>query len=177
LGHFGRHCHLKYDQCHQNACLNNGTCYPSYDPSGEQPLICTCLERFYGNRCENEKSSVHVRFNMTSEFAPRATVFQLYDIIPVYLTLEIRHQKVYDGLPSIITSHQPDNEAPPIGLLKAYEDSQNPYYYVVYVSLKSVINITSSPQHCPDVSSLSSTGHFHFQINNHIILILILSFR
>jgi hypothetical protein len=44
LGHFGPRCNLKYEDCDSNSCLNNGTCFPSYDPSSENPHQCRCSE-------------------------------------------------------------------------------------------------------------------------------------
>ena len=161
LGHFGTHCNLKYDQCDQNSCQNNGTCHSSFDPSGEEPFFCMCSNRFYGNRCQYEKVSVRIQLNIATTFFPRATVIQLYDILFPYLTLQIKHQKVHEGLPLMITFYHSDDQAPPLGVLKIYKDSSDLQYLVMYVLNGSVINITSSPHHCPDVSLLSFKGHFH----------------
>ena len=84
LGHFGPRCNLKYDECNSNPCLNNGTCFSNYDPSGENPYMCICSERFYGNQCQNEKASVHIDLNMTKTLSARATVVQLYDYYTPY---------------------------------------------------------------------------------------------
>jgi hypothetical protein len=165
LGYFGARCHLKYEQCDDNACQNNGTCYPSYDQSGEEPFICSCSNSFYGSRCQNEKASVRVQLNMTIVFSPRAVVVQLYRILPPSLTLQIKYQKVHEGLPSIITSFHTDDRAPHLGILKIYEDFQNPQYFVMYILDQSLINITSSPQHCSHVSAFLPKGQFHFHTN------------
>ncbi|CAF1508343.1 unnamed protein product, partial [Didymodactylos carnosus] len=58
LDHFGPRCHLKYDDCKSDPCLNNGTCLLTHDRSGETSYICTCSERFYGERCDIEKETV-----------------------------------------------------------------------------------------------------------------------
>ena len=77
-GHFGPGCNLKYDECNFNSCLNNGTCSPSYHPNGETVYVCKCPELFHGNRCQHQKESVRINFNITNAFVPLATVIQLF---------------------------------------------------------------------------------------------------
>lgn len=55
LDQFGPRCYLRDVQCDLKSCLNSRTCFVSYDRSGEEPYICKCSERFYGNRCQHEK--------------------------------------------------------------------------------------------------------------------------
>jgi hypothetical protein len=81
-------------------------------------------------------------------------LLQLYDIEIPFLTLLIRHQQVYHGLPSMISYNHPDIYAPYLGVLKVYENLVRPVYLIMYLSHQSVINITTSPQHCPQASSL-----------------------
>ncbi|CAF1423463.1 unnamed protein product, partial [Adineta steineri] len=156
LGYFGRYCNLKYDQCNESSCENNGTCQSSYDPSGEQPFVCICSDRFYGNRCQYEKASVRVQLNMTTKFSARASVVQLYDVLFPFLTLRIKHQKVHEGFASIITYYHPDKYAPPLGILKVYAESPDPKYFIIYVLNQTLINITSSLRHCSQASLLLS---------------------
>jgi hypothetical protein len=171
LGHFGPRCNLKYDDCSSNSCFNNGTCLPNYDRSGEKPYKCNCSQRFYGNRCQNEKTSVLVALNMTKALSARATVMQLYNYLIFGLALTIQHQKVYYGLPSTIRYYSPSLNAPTFGVLKIYEGLSHPQYFIMYVLNRTVINITSSPQYCPHASSLLSTGEFLINNNIHIIWI------
>jgi hypothetical protein len=56
LGHFGSRCNLKSDDCDSNPCLNDATCFLTYDRSGETSYMCDCSKRFYGDRCEKEKA-------------------------------------------------------------------------------------------------------------------------
>jgi len=160
-GHFGPRCNLKYNECDENSCLNGGNCSISYDRSGEQPFFCICADRFYGIRCEYEKASVRLELNMTTTFSPRATVLQLYDITYPSLTLQIIHQKVHQGLPSNIIYYHPKDRAPLFGILKIYENFEYPRYFVMYVLNESIINITSSPEHCPHVLELLPSSKFH----------------
>ena len=159
LGHFGPHCHLKYDDCYSNLCFNGGTCHLTMDRSGDASYMCTCSQQFYGDQCQNAKASVHVVLNMTNASSVRATVIQLYDIVKP-LKLFIQHAKVYDGLPSTIHYDHTDFFAPLLGVLNIYEGLAHPKYFIMYVLIQSLINITSSPEHCPHVSSLLSECEF-----------------
>ncbi|CAF2229873.1 unnamed protein product [Rotaria magnacalcarata] len=154
VGRFGARCYLKYDDCDPNPCLNNGTCLSTYDRSGEVSYICNCSVQFYGNECQNEKASVNVTLNMTSEFVALATVVQLYDIAIPSLMLLIQHQRVTYGFPSTITYNHPYAYAPYLGVLKVYEDLVRPVYFIMYLLHQSEINITTSPERCPHASSL-----------------------
>lgn len=158
LDYFGPRCHLKYDDCKSNSCLNNGTCLSNYDRSGEQPYMCHCSERFYGNQCQYDRANVLVTLNMTRAFSAHATVVQLYSF-HTRSELVIQYQQAFHGVPSMITYYDPSTVAPPFGLLKIYEDLSNPQYFIIYVfAPRPLINITSSPKHCPHASSLLSEG-------------------
>ena len=78
------------------------------------------------------------------------------------LAFEMRHQQVYSGLPSTIHYDHPGIYAPDFAFMKTYSQSRIPSYYVVYsLPNRTRINITSSPIHCPHVSSLlSEKGKF-----------------
>ncbi len=158
LGHFGPRCNLKYDACDSNSCLNNGTCFSNYDPSGENPYECLCSQRFYGSQCQDEKASVHIDLNMTKILSVRATVVQLYNYLSDSFMLLIQHQQIYHGLPSSIRYYHPDTDAPILGVLKIYEDLSHPQYLLMYFLVQSKINITSSPRHCPHTSLLLCKG-------------------
>src|SRR5207248_153471 len=59
--------------------------------------------------------------------------------------------------PSKIMYYHSDVHAPALGLLKTYENLTHSQYFIIYsLTQKSLINITSIPQHCPYVSSLLS---------------------
>ncbi|CAM4834209.1 unnamed protein product [Rotaria magnacalcarata] len=156
LGHFGPHCNFKYDYCDSSPCLNNGTCLPNYDRSGEQAYMCNCSQQFYGNQCENEMAFVRVILNITRAVSARATVVQLYSADASDLPLSIQHQKVYYGLPSMINYYHSSVYAPELGFLKIYEDLSDPQYFIIYCLVEPMINITSSPQNCPHALSLLS---------------------
>jgi hypothetical protein len=155
LGHFGPRCNLKYDECNSNSCLNNGTCFPNYDPSGENPYLCICSERFYG--------SVHIDLNMKRTLSARATVVQLYNIVTRSLALGIQYQQIHHGIPSSISYYHSAIIAPHIGILKIYEDLSHPQYFLVYFLIEQKINIPSSPAYCPHASLLLSEGKFFLQ--------------
>jgi hypothetical protein len=163
LGHFGPHCNLKYDECNSNSCLHNGTCFPIYDSSGENPYLCICSEHFYGSQCQNEKASVHINLNMTKTLSARATVVQLYNIVTRSFVLQIQYQQIHNGLSSSIRYYHSDIKAPFIGILKIYEDLSHPQYFLIYFLTQPNINITSSPAYCPHASLLLSEGQFFHQ--------------
>jgi hypothetical protein len=164
LDHFGPRCNLKYDECNSNSCLNDGTCFLNYDPSGENPYECNCSQRFYGYQCQNEKASIHIDLNMTKTLSARATVVQLYNYDLRSFRLFIKHQQIYNGLPSSIRSYHSSIYAPELGVLKIYEDLSNPQYFLIYFLEDQLkINITSSLAYCPHASLLLSEGQFFHQ--------------
>jgi hypothetical protein len=158
LGYFGPRCNLKYDECNSDSCLNNGTCFPNYDPSGENSYLCNCSQRFYGSQCQYEKASVHIDLNMTKTLSVRATVVQLCNYHSNSFMLLIEHQQIYNGLPSSISYYHSHTYAPILGILKIYEDLSHPQYFLMYALSRSTINITSSPAYCPHASLLLSEG-------------------
>ena len=160
LDHFGPRCNLKYDECNSNSCLNNGTCFSSYDRSGEKPYLCLCSEHFYGSQCQNEKTSVYVALNMTETLSARASVVQLYNYMFRNFMLLIEHQQISNGLPSSIKYYHSDAHAPLLGVLKVYEDLLHPQYFLIYFLDQQNINITSSPAHCSHASFLLSESQF-----------------
>jgi hypothetical protein len=160
LNHVGPQCNLKHNDCSSNPCLNNGTCVPADDRSGEAAFTCLCSKRFYGNRCQYEMASVHVNLNMTHTLPVRATIVQLYDFETPSFQLLIQHQQVYHGIPSQINYYHSDIHTPLLGLLKIYEDLIHPQYFIMYSLQQTSINITSSPQYCPHTSLLLSKGEF-----------------
>jgi hypothetical protein len=156
---FGSRCNLKYDGCDSNPCLNYGTCFLTDDRSGEAPYRCVCSKRFYGNRCQFEKASVHVDLNMRNASSVHVTVVQLYDIEVSSLQLLLHHQQLYHSLPSSISYDNDNSVAPALGLLKIYQGLEHPQYFIMYILIQTwKVNITSSPQYCPHVSSLLSEG-------------------
>ncbi|CAF0803116.1 unnamed protein product [Adineta steineri] len=161
LNRFGPRCNLKHDDCDSNPCLNNGTCFSTDDQSGEASYMCHCSKRFYGNRCQYEMGSVHVDLNMTHLSSIGATVVQLYDIQTPSFQLLIQHQQVSYTIPSKINYYHSAAYAPSLGLLKIYENLTYPEYFIIYsLTQKSVINITSTPEHCPHVSLLLIKSEF-----------------
>jgi hypothetical protein len=160
LGYFGRRCNLKYDHCDSNSCLNNGTCFPNYDPSGENSHLCICSERFYGSQCQHERASVHINFNMTETLSAHAAIVQLYTYELMSFLLAIQHQRIYNGLPSLFRYYHSNTNAPELGVLKIYEDLSHPKYFLIYFLDQSKINITISPEYCPHASLLLTEGRF-----------------
>ncbi|CAF0789078.1 unnamed protein product [Adineta steineri] len=162
FGYFGPRCHLRNDACKSNPCGLNATCYPSYDPSGENNVICVCSEHFYGDRCQNEKLIIHIQVNMTALIT--VSVTQFYDHFKPFNTLVLSHQQVTHGLPQIIRYDNDRDEFPLMALLKIYQQLSNPRYFIVYAQwLTESVNITSTPVECPHVLDIFSQGNIFLQ--------------
>ncbi|CAF1134774.1 unnamed protein product [Adineta steineri] len=155
FGYFGPRCHLRNDACLSNPCGLNATCYPSYDPSGENNVICVCSKRFYGDRCQNEKLMIHIQVNMSALIT--VSVTQFYDHFKLFNTLSLSHQQVTHGLPQIIRYDNDREKFPLMALLKIYQEMLSPRYFIVYAQwLTGPINITSTPVECPHVLDIFS---------------------
>ena len=50
---YGKYCHIKYPQCHQRKCQNQGICHNE----DENNFKCHCKDEFQGEYCEIQKSS------------------------------------------------------------------------------------------------------------------------
>ena len=160
VGRFGLRCGLKYDDCDSNPCLNNGTCLSTYDLSGEMPYICDCPVRFYGSQCQNEKASVRITLSMKNTSSILSAVVQLFDIAIPFSYAYHPKSASFSWMAITITYNHPDLFAPCLGVLKVYKDLVHPVYWIMYVLRQSMINITTSPRHCPRASSFSLTGEF-----------------
>ena len=162
LGHFGPRCYLQNQACHSNPCGQNATCHASYDPSGENPVICICSEQFYGDRCQYEKSKIQFRI----ELATIATVstIQFYGVLEESFALLPYQQQVIHGLPQIIRYNYEEHKIPSIVILKIYEELLNPKYFLVYaLPIDQAVNITTTitPEECPYASNLLSENNNH----------------
>lgn len=163
LHHFGPRCYLRNEACKSNPCGLNATCYPSYDVSGENSVICICSDRFYGDRCQNEKSIIQVRINMTGLVT--VSVTQFYDHVFPSDALYLFHQQVTPGLPQIVQYDNGQNDIPQIAILKIYQEFFHAKYFILYVQLSSgPINITSTPEECPTAKDIFSKGNINLSL-------------
>jgi hypothetical protein len=156
LGYFGPRCYLKFQQCDTHPCLNNGSCVYTYESYGGDSFQCICSEFLYGDRCQHAKMAIQVRLN-TSIIAelPRASTVQFYDVNPNTLQLILQHQQVIQGFPSSIFYAHGHVIAPSLCVLKAYYDTIQPRYFIIYIQPNTLlINISSLPEHCPLASTL-----------------------
>lgn len=164
LGYFGPRCYLKFSQCDSHPCLNNGTCIYIYESYGRDLFRCICSKFFYGDRCEHKKVSIQIQLN-TSEISkfPRGSTIQFYDVDLITLELRLRHQQATRGIPSSISYDHDDIIAPPLSVLKSYSDSTEVEYFIIYIQPnRSLINISSSPSHCPHASLLRDLSLFEY---------------
>jgi hypothetical protein len=154
-------CALKNDQCAQNPCQHDGTCYMSYDPADMQNYTCICTSFYYGINCEVPKASVTMIINsMYSSVIAIATTIQYYDIDNRTRThLILRNRQVFDSVPQQTLYRHDQLIAPIIGLMKLYANDylpNEPTYYLGYVQQNlTYINITNDLQSkCSHVQSL-----------------------
>lgn len=153
LDHFGRGCFLKNDNCEPNPCLNDGACFSTYSRSGENPFICRCSEKFYGQRCEQPKAKVRVRLEAPMLSAVKATAVQLLNVKTGTWTLVIEYQEFHLGLLSMVNYFHSDMSAPSIGLLKTLDDRHQVEVLVLYVLRQDNIDIGSVPSRCVSIPS------------------------
>ncbi|CAF3343249.1 unnamed protein product [Rotaria sp. Silwood2] len=138
LGRFGPRCYLKYDDCHSNPCLSDGTCHLTYDISGERSYLCTCSKGYFGNRCQYKKLSVTIDLNMPQVSSARATVLQICNINED--SLNLKYQQVYYDMPKMVLYDQDQIMPPILGLLKIYQDLLDPHYFIMYL-LDQIVTI------------------------------------
>jgi hypothetical protein len=159
LDSFGPNCNLNYDGCTTDPCLNNRSCFSSYDKSGETSYICICSELFYGKLCQLEKVNTRISLNHLRTLFVHATLVQFSTADshnPSKLFVE--YQQVFEGLPLVIKYNHIHSKTK-LGIVKIYQDSNIYPNYLVYPELTwRRISGTSFPRHCPYVSSLLSKG-------------------
>jgi hypothetical protein len=133
--------------------LNNGNCAYTYESYSGDAFICICPRLFYGDRCEHAKTSIQIQLDISNiRESARVCTIQFYDVDASSLELLLRHQQITQGFPSSI-SYAHDGFVVPV--LKAHYDSIEPKYFIIYIQPNtSLINISSSPSHCPFTSSL-----------------------
>ena len=162
LGHFGPRCYLENEACKSNPCGQNSTCYPSYDPSGENPIICECSKQFYGDRCQHEKLNIYIRINMT--IAARASNIQFDDVFRPSSKMKLHHQQIMCDLQKIIEFNHGRNYIPALSILKIYQELPSPRYFILYIQSfrRKLINLTITPEECPHVLELLSQSNVLF---------------
>ncbi len=166
---FGNLCYFKNDKCRKNPCLNGGSCIVTYDWTDTNNYTCLCTDLFAGDHCQFSKGMVDITFMLSSDSKLQiadvvATTVSYSDYHIPSLRFNVRHQQVYDTLPSylkLIYSQKLVTNAPTIAVLKVYGPnyhSEEPGYYVLYYQTgQKTINITvdlTSENYCPLVQML-----------------------
>jgi hypothetical protein len=153
---FGPRCNLRRDECSSNSCKNNGTCHLTYDKSGQNPFVCICRKEFYGSHCQHQKTPIRIILNITT--TARISLIHFYDVITLTHELIIQDQLLIDGVPSSIHYDHGRSLAPTFGIMKLYgEHPTNVRYFILFIQPNAtIINVTSTPEHCPHISSLLS---------------------
>jgi hypothetical protein len=145
----------------------------TYDLADTDNYTCLCTDSFAGDHCQFSRAIVTITImllpNTTfqrSEVA--ATTVSYSDYHVPSLRFDVRHQQVYDTLPShikLIYSNELTAFAPATAVLKIYGPSyrnEEPRYYVLYFHpFQEDINITvdlASENHCPLVQTTEASS-------------------
>jgi hypothetical protein len=166
---FGNTCYLKNNNCRNNPCLHGGSCVVTYELTDTNNYTCLCTDLFAGDHCQFPKGIVDITFVLSPESTLQtidvvATTVSYSNYDDTSLRFNIRHQQVYDGLPShlkLIYSNKLGENAPATAILKIYGPNyhtEEPGYYVLYFHHgQKMINITvdlTSENYCPLVETL-----------------------
>ncbi|CAF1017425.1 unnamed protein product [Adineta steineri] len=158
----GPRCYLQYSACSSQPCLNDGTCFENFDPTDPIPYICSCQNKFYGDRCEYEDIRIHIQLNVSTDVPVNVLVsaVQYLDFTLTNYDLILRQQKVSFGLPLEWNYYYNELIAPELGLLLIYDDNyrqRNPRFYLLYIqNAKESINITvelNERNYCAHIST------------------------
>jgi stress-induced morphogen len=149
--------------------LHAGGCVVLDDLADTDHYVCLCTDSFEGDHCEIPKGMVKIKFMLSSDSSLQrsdvaATTVSFNDYDFQSLRFLLRHQQVYDTLPSdlkLIYSHNLATYAPAIAIMNVYESNyrrKEPEYYILYFYPdQKEINITvdlTSENHCPLVQTL-----------------------
>jgi hypothetical protein len=141
----------------------------TYDVTDTGNYTCLCTDLFTGDYCQFPKGMVDITFVLSSDSKLKiadvvAMTVSYNDYYIPTLDFNVRHQQVYDTLPShlkLIYSDKLAADAPTIAVSKVYGlnyHSEEPEYYVLYFqSDQKEINITAdltSENHYPLVQTL-----------------------
>ena len=150
LGYFGPRCNLRYEHCDSSPCSNNGSCHLTFDPSGITSFFCVCSKLFYGDLCQFERHAVRIELNASNIQQSVVSVVQYYNVHNNTLKLLLQHQQVYEGLPTVLHYNSDLLFPPIICVLKTHHSAHEFQYFIIYIQPNaSIINITSTPVHCP----------------------------
>ncbi|CAF1136975.1 unnamed protein product [Adineta steineri] len=163
LGYFGPRCNLRHEECHSQPCFNNGTCYLTYDSTGENPFRCECETNFYGDRCQWTKSFIGIDLNMTDHKAI-ISVVQFCDVFRTSYEILVQDQQLINGIPLTVSYNHPSIKKPILGILKTYEDLNHLNYFIIYFFPNTTqMYMISTPQQCPHVMVLLNQKPFDNQ--------------
>ncbi|CAF1116967.1 unnamed protein product [Adineta steineri] len=143
LNMYGSRCGLVLDQCWNNPCKNNGTCYSS--TSDLNKTKCACVERYYGDNCESKREDTEIQIsphNVSGIF-----VIQYLDINFKTLDLILGHQVMVKQLFERLRYEYPGRWAPSIILVRSYSSGDKKYPKIFLLSLmigKKFINSSAS---------------------------------
>ena len=141
----------------------------TYELADTDEYSCLCTNSFAGDHCQFPKGTVDITFVLSSDSTLQttdvvATTVSYNNYNVKLLSFIIRHQQVYDTLPShlrLFYSNTMGAHAPATAVLKIYGPNyhtEEPGYYVLYFHPgQKMINITvdlTSENYCPLVETL-----------------------
>ena len=157
MNRFGPTCHLSYDQCYSQPCLNNGTCLNRYDRTNIKSYECQCTDAFYGGQCQNHKRLMEIHL-LNSSYSPLKYIIQYYDLYVPTITLTRRFQQVYSSTPILFRFYSEKVNQLSLALLKIYENHDSePLYFLLSVQQNTTsTNKTSTLEnYCPPAKSFT----------------------
>jgi hypothetical protein len=162
---YGERCDIIHDGCQLNACLNNGTCFPTSRPDQG---FCLCTDRYYGSQCQWEK--YHARLSLDGNPQYAGAIVQYFDIDYASLDLTLVHQGVFERLPSFIEYRHDQATAPEIILARLYSSHPDArlslYLLSIHLGASSVLGATATAEtnRCPAVETLSNSKIFRLNL-------------
>lgn len=136
----GRRCHLWYDKCTTNSCLNGGSCYPS---SNLNQGVCLCTQQYRGARCELPRPEIRLFINGSIGHVGAVVEYFQIDFLP--LSMNLMHQNAYRTLPEYIEHRYDANIMPEVVLVKLYANENaepNTYSISLHINVTTVDGIT-----------------------------------
>ncbi|CAF1602990.1 unnamed protein product, partial [Adineta ricciae] len=162
---FGPTCHLKYNICQINPCLNQGTCLLNNDLSNLMKYTCLCNANSTGDHCQYSNGEISLQLIISSNLTLNksnimATTFFFNNYEQKTLEFIISEQEIFDHLPNEISLKFNHYHIPSVGILRIYDFnfiSQSKYFILYIDSNRTSLNTTvylSLENHCPFVEIL-----------------------
>lgn len=131
LNTYGTRCGLIYDQCKNDPCQNNGTCYPS--TSNLTKANCICQSNYYGDYCQSKKNAIYLTIDRNN--ISGVSVVQYFYIEFTTLDLVLAQQDVSDQPFQHLHYRYANSYSPQIVPLRNYPNESTTYSNIFLLSL------------------------------------------